>query len=95
MEVKIEPSWREKLKGEFEKVYFEEDSLPKETVMAYRKKAFREFYMRPGYIARTLMKKNSYRFFGRRFKAGFRFMKFAFEGRAFEAPTAPARAPVA
>ena len=62
--------------GEYdEKFCFEYKKVNAILIDEMYKKAYREYYLRPGYIIKQLFNQNTYRYFGKRARAFFRFLK--------------------
>jgi radical SAM superfamily enzyme YgiQ (UPF0313 family) len=55
--------------------YFEYEAINQELVEEMLKKAYRQFYLRPGYLLRFLLKGQTWRNLPRVFKGGFHFLK--------------------
>ncbi len=56
-------------------VFFEMEGMDRELILRMQRKAYREFYLRPCYIASKLLKRDTYKYFGRSVKG---LLKFAF-----------------
>jgi anaerobic magnesium-protoporphyrin IX monomethyl ester cyclase len=57
-----------------DRVFFELDGLDNEVVLCMQRHAYREFYLQPRYIARKLLTRDTYKYFGRSLKGLLKFV---------------------
>jgi anaerobic magnesium-protoporphyrin IX monomethyl ester cyclase len=57
-----------------DQVFFELDGLDNKVVLRMQRRAYREFYLQPRYIARKLLTRDTYRYFGRSLKGLLKFV---------------------